>query len=380
MSLIVSIGTAVPPYKNQQAAIASFMEDAYQETPGALRKLRFLHEHSGIDTRHSVLADFSQQLGERLFFPVPHMNGSEPKVDRRMEEYERQALPLATEAIHEAVKSLATVGEALKTDEITHLITVSCTGLVAPGLDVALVQQLGLPPDVWRTSVNFLGCNAAFHALKQADLICRTDNQAVVLVICVELCTLHFQPSEQSDHLLANSLFADGAAASVITSTTQARQKGWSGLHIDGFYGTLAHEGKEAMGWFVTPKGFVMTLSNRVPSLLLKHCNDMLERALARFRLQREQIGHWAIHPGGKKILDAVQEAFRLEDRDMQTSREVLQHFGNMSSPTILFVLRHYLEARLEIRRAGQQLAKLFAVGFGPGLSMESAIFSYVYD
>ena len=364
MSLITSIGTAVPAYRTPQNRIVDFMCDAYADSPTAARKIHFLHEHSGIEARHSALPDFSAEPAARSFFPVPHMNGTAPHVGDRMEAFVTLALPLALKAVARAFARQPVA-------EVTHLITVSCTGLAAPGLDVTLVEALGLPDDTYHTAVNFLGCNAAFHALRQADLICRAEPEAVVLVVCVELCTLHFQPAEGTDHLLANTIFADGAAALRVTSPARARRQGCAGLRVEGFSSRLAHEGKAEMGWYVTPGGFVMALTARVPVVLRQRCGEMVARALEKLGLTRDDVHNWAVHPGGKKILEATGASLQLHDADLAASREVLRDYGNMSSPTILFVLERLLSG------GAARTGRTFALGFGPGLSMEAAVFAY---
>ena len=219
MGKIISIGTAVPEYSSKQTRILQFMRDAYQDET-ASRKLNILFHSSGIGSRHSVVPDFGDTMpGQELFFGEVC-----PAVDDRMGVYQKTALPLAIKAIQHALRK---INMDVSGFSATHLITVSCTGLCAPGLDAAIIESLGLPDDIFHTAVNFAGCNAAFPALKIADMITKTDENAKVLMVCVELCTLHYQPKNDHDHLLSNTIFGDGAAAVLMTSDHIARTGGW---------------------------------------------------------------------------------------------------------------------------------------------------------
>jgi predicted naringenin-chalcone synthase len=331
----------------------------------ASRKLNVLFGHSGIHTRYSVLPDFDKSRNEHVFF-----NGTPSKanVGDRIGHFREQAVPLAVAAIDDAYSS---AGISRSDSPITHLITVTCTGLSAPGIDADILRALGLPEDIYRLSVNFLGCNAAFHALKVADLICSKDPSANVMIVCVELCTLHFQPKNNHDNLLSNTVFGDGAAALLITGDQKAAALGQAGLTIQGSYGLLLDAGKDLMGWNVTPVTFEMILSAKIPDFIGAHVESILHKAGKNLGITPSQIQHWAIHPGGKKILDTIQRHLALTDMEMIPSYSVLRDFGNMSSPTVLFVLKEILESQ---PREGDHI---FSIGFGPGLSIETALFKY---
>lgn len=223
MSKIISIGTAVPKYGTSQKTILDFMEAAYNNDV-ASRKLKVLFNYSGINTRYSVIPDFDRNMPGHVLF-----NGSQiiPNIEERSNLFKEQAVSLAILAIENAFKKIDTT---ISDFEITHLITVSCTGIYAPGIDAAIIEQMNLPNDIFHTSINFLGCNAAFPALRLADSIAKTDDNAKVLIVCVELCTIHFQPKDNHDNLLSNSLFGDGAAAVVVVPETNKNQdfKEWS--------------------------------------------------------------------------------------------------------------------------------------------------------
>ena len=183
-SRIVSIATAVPEYTSSQDTILEFMDEAYLDAD-ASRKLKVLFHHSGISNRHSVIPDFSG-TNERILFPATK---ELPMVSERMDVYKQKAVPLAFKAVRKAFENIET---SIEDFGITHLITVTCTGMYAPGIDAELLQKLDLPPDIFRTSLNFIGCNAAFPALKIADSIVKSHVDARVLIVCVELCTIHF--------------------------------------------------------------------------------------------------------------------------------------------------------------------------------------------
>lgn len=364
MSKIISIGTTVPKHRSKQTAILEFMHAAYNNET-ASRKLNVLFGHSGIEERYSVIPDFDKSRNEHVFFNgVP----SKANVVDRLDVFKARAIPLAMEAIHEAFKKLNTT---IKSYGVTHLITVTCTGLSAPGIDAEIVEKLNLPDDIYRMSVNFLGCNAAFHALKIADMICKTERDAKVLVVCVELCTLHFQPKANHDNLLSNTIFGDGAAAVVITSNESAKHKKQSGFSINGFYSILLSKGKELMGWNITPVNFEMVLDSRIPEFIGDEAKMIIAKAFTKFNIDLKNIDNWAIHPGGKKILDTIKKQLSLNDDQLLTSYKVLSEYGNMSSPTILFVLNELMENK---EKFGENI---FTMGFGPGLSIETAFLKY---
>ncbi len=356
---IVSIATSVPEYTSSQDTILEFMDEAYQDKD-ASRKLKVLFHHSGINNRYSAIPDFSG-TAERVLFPLTH---EQPMVSERMDVYKQKALPLAVQA---AQKAFENIESSVNDFGITHLITVTCTGMYAPGLDAELLQELNLPPDIFRTSLNFIGCNAAFPAMKIADSIVKSQSDARVLVVCVELCTIHFQPKSNSDNLLSNTIFGDGAAAIILISEDLAIEKKLKGFSITGFCPLLLPRGKELMGWNITPLNFEMILDAGIPEFLGEELEQVLARVAEKLDLKPETIDHWAIHPGGKKILDTVQRRLKMENDELKSSYEVLRNYGNMSSPTILFVLSEIFN------RNPKDGETLLAMGFGPGISIEIA-------
>ncbi len=364
MSKIISIGTAVPQYGTPQKTILDFMRKAYQDDT-ASRKLNILFSHSGINSRYSVIPDFRSEHGKpRLFIE----NQSLPTIDDRMKVYKESAVLLALSAIQNSLRKLGTSVEEFG---ITHLITVTCTGLYAPGLDAEIMEQLDLPKDIFHTSINFMGCNAAFPALKLGDTIARSDENARVLIVCVELCTLHFQPKNNHDNLLSNTIFGDGAAAVLLVPDTNARYQNHSGLKIQGFHSELLTRGKDLMAWNITATNFEMILDAKVPDFIGEEVEGIVTNAGQKLNFRSEEIGKWAVHPGGKKILDVVKKQMNLEVSDLQQSYKVLADYGNMSSPTILFVLNELLQSGLNSDEP------IFAIGFGPGIGIETALLRY---
>jgi predicted naringenin-chalcone synthase len=364
MNRIIAIGTAVPLYGIDQLSILDFMKAAYKNDQAA-RKLNFLFRQSGISKRYSVLPDFCKANQERTLFKDDQIH---PNIEKRMEIFKKQAPLLCLAAVSDAFSKLKI---SAKEFGITHLITVSCTGIASPGIDSELSERLELPNDISRFSVNFVGCNAAFPALRTVDMIIQSEKNAKVLVVCVELCTLHFQPKDTSDNLLSNTLFGDGAAAAIVTAESYAAQNRHGGLNMRGSYSLLLGKGKHLMGWNVTPLNFEMNLHVSVSDFIGEEIDKIIVKAENRLDFKVAGIDGWAVHPGGKKILDRIGKQLGLDNGELQYSYKILESYGNMSSPTILFVLNEAWKAR---RRPNEQI---FSLGFGPGLSVETALFAY---
>jgi len=368
MSVICKIATAVPPNKYEQAHLADFMSGFFQHTDLQKRKLKLMYAKSGINTRYSAIPDFDCAPEQRQFFPKTANLEPFPNIVTRMEYYNKMALPVCIEAIEKCLD------EKINKQQITHLITVSCTGLSAPGIDIDLVQHFKLNETINRTSINFMGCYAAMHALKQADYICKSEENAIVLIICIELCTIHFQKINDDDNNTANLLFADGAAATIVISEKYASRHKINGFEMIKFHSQVALNGKSDMAWKLTSTGFLMTLSAYIPKLIESDIKIFFDKAIAQLAINKQEIKHWAIHPGGKKILEVIQKELGLQNIDLESSYRVLKNYGNMSSPTFLFVLKDILETKIDTTKK----EKTFGVAFGPGLTMESVILAYV--
>ncbi|MEO0469774.1 MAG: type III polyketide synthase [Bacteroidota bacterium] len=354
------IGTATPTHNVAQEDIAHFMMEAQEMDEAERRKLRILYRASGIRQRQSILADYGRKNGAFEFFPNTKGLEPFPTVGDRMRTYEAEALPLALRAIR------ATGGSKAQIDQTTHLITVSCTGMYAPGLDIELVEHLGLSPSVQRTAINFMGCYAAFVAIKMADQICRANAKAKVLVVCVELCTLHFQKEKSDDCLLANALFGDGAAALLVSN----QQTEGVNLSLQQFHNDLAFQGKQEMAWQIGDFGFDMRLSAMVPEFIRAGIGKLSRNLLDHLNLNMSDIDFFAIHPGGKKILGVIEAALDLSQADNEPAYTVLQKHGNMSSPTVLFVLAKIMQ---QLSHADNH-KNILSFAFGPGLTLESML------
>ncbi|MBS1567103.1 MAG: type III polyketide synthase [Bacteroidetes bacterium] len=363
MSKIISIGTAVPAWRHEQETILGFMERVYVPDEKQRRILKFLYHQSGIRTRYSVIPDYSLAGEEWQFYPYTESLEPFPALEQRMQWYHKHAPGLSVNAIHQCTEG------HINTGEITHLITVSCTGMSAPGLDLQVMELLDLPGNTYRTSVNFMGCYAAIHAMKMADAICKWDRQANVMIVCTELCTLHFQKEPTANNISSSLLFADGAAAMLVTHDDSPMQ-GW---HMDGFYGEVASKGKQDMAWELSGSGFLMKLSSYIPDLIGEDFGALTQRALQRIGSSSEDITDWCIHPGGKRILEMVGKALQLPADNLKHCYDVLSSHGNMSSATILFILKQIMEERQQTAGAG---ARVFGAAFGPGLTMETFVLS----
>jgi len=337
------------------------MQRIYGWEKDTARKLKALYQQSGIDTRYSVVPDYSLPADQWQFYPPTENLEPFPSLEKRMRWYREHAAALSLKAIHRCL------GERHAIPTITHLITVSCTGMSAPGLDLELVEALGLPLHVFRTSVNFMGCYAAVHALKLAHALAAAPGSKV-LIVCTELCTLHFQQEPTLDNMLSSLLFSDGAAAALVVSD-DVPDAGGTGVRLKGFYSEIVPEGKSAMTWGLSSTGFQMTLTGYVTDLIRADFSTLVGHALEKSGISRQQIGAWCIHPGGKRILDAIAGSLSFSNGQLDPSYAILRQYGNMSSPTILFVLRQLME-NLEQRQANC----IFGAAFGPGLTMETFV------
>ena len=335
--------------------ILSFMQKVYAVNEVDKRKMRFLYQQSGIGCRYSVLPDYSREINEWRFYPQTENLEPFPSLEQRMMVYNKQAPLLSVDAIRDCLHNV------LHPHEVTHLITVSCTGMSAPGLDLQVMELMDFQKTIFRTSVNFMGCYAAIHALKLADAICKSEPKAQVLIVCTELCTLHFQREATIDNITSSLLFGDGSAAVLISA--DERKEG--GAEINGFYSEVISKGKRDMAWELSSSGFLMTLSGYVPELIEEDFARIVDRALHHSGISSDHIDYWCVHPGGKRILEAIEKSVSLSREHLSASYDVLNKHGNMSSATILFVLK-------QILGSPQKQKNIFASAFGPGLTIET--------
>ena len=284
---------------------------------------------------------------------------------RENELYTQEAKQLFTCAARKAVQACP----AHTAKDITHVITVSCTGFFAPGPDYFIVKDLGLAPSTGRYHIGFMGCYAAFPALKMAKAFCEADPDAVVLIVSLELCTLHLRPPNDIDSIIATSVFADGGAAAIVSSQEPSAAE--QSLRLEDLNTTLTPDGEGDMAWTIGDEGFNMVLSTYVPQILEANISDAVEPLLSKANVSKEAIDHWAVHPGGRAILDKIETGLGLCESKLASSRRVLRECGNMSSATVLFVLKDSLE------KAAKD-DTIYALAFGPGLTVESGLFTRV--
>lgn len=371
-----SLKTAVP----KMVLVQDEVRDVFLAQPGLGRLARRIistsFNESGIDTRHTVIEELTtdSQNDHPMFFDADSKQLQLPSTKERNELYISAANQLYVEIAREIIDD----AQGIEPSDITHVITVSCTGFYAPGPDYVVARELALPPDVQRYHFGFMGCYAAMPALRAASQFCIADPHAVVLVVSVELCTLHLRSSQDPDSIVACSLFSDGAAGAIVSSSPP--EDGEKALIVNRFETVVTPVGEEAMAWTIGDHGFEMVLSAYVPKIIDEHIegalgtlledDDALNLSLSMGSVSSE-IKHWAIHPGGRSILDRVEERLGLTEEQLTPAREVLRRCGNMSSATILFVLKSILEA--EPTRADDRVA---AMAFGPGLTVETGLFT----
>jgi predicted naringenin-chalcone synthase len=346
------ISTSVPPHDVHRPFIA-FAEGMLPE--GTTRSLfKRMVRMSAIEHRYSFLQPIESDNGMWRDAEDLYATGNFPGTARRMQAFEKFAPQLAVCALNK----LGLTPEDRRS--VTHVIVTSCTGLYAPGLDYDIVNHLGLNPSVERTMIGFMGCYAAINALKSAHHIVRSEPESVVLILSLELCTLHLQETVELEQMLSFLLFADGCAACLVSGKPV-------GLGIDSFLALRIPETSHLITWKIREMGFDMHLSGQVPAAIAKAMREVSGNQITPGKNPLE-IDLWAVHPGGKTVLDAVEKGLGLREDSLRPSREVLAQFGNMSSATVMFVLQSILRAA----RSGQQGC---AMSFGPGVTAETMLF-----
>jgi predicted naringenin-chalcone synthase len=363
---ILGIGTAVPENLIDQKDALAIARSLAAPTQEQDTWLPGMYSGTGIHSRHFALPEallrdvlLDTRVSGSVFLPSGEPDDRGPSTARRMEHYADLAPPLAVRASRNALAA-----SRLDPGEFTHLITVSCTGFFAPGIDRELIEHLKLGRSIQRTHVGFMGCHAALNGLRVARAFTAAEPSARVLLCAVELCSLHYHYSWNPSKMVANALFGDGAAALIGVPVSTASSKAW---RVTGSGSCLLPDSAEAMTWNIGDNGFEMTLARNVPGLIARHLRPWLEGWLSSLGKSLEAVRSWAVHPGGPRILTAVEEGLNLGRHDLDVSRAIFSEFGNMSSPTVLFIL-----GRLCALDAPRPCV---ALGFGPGLVVEAAMF-----
>lgn len=346
------IATIVPPHDVHEA-YSHYVLSLFADDKRTAQVLRRMIERSGIEHRYSCLAPLSRHNeGEAMDTESLYVRGRPTATGARMRAFERHAPDLAAAAIEK-------LNLGADRHRITHLLVTSCTGLSAPGIDIDVIERCRLPATIERTTIGFMGCYAAISALKLARHIVRSEPEAQVLMLNLELCTLHFQETRDVPQLLCFLQFADGCAASLVSAEPH-------GIALNGFKAMLLPDTRGLMSWNIGDTGFDMVLSGQVPSVIHDAIRASSNELLA--AAPGGPIDLWAVHAGGRSILDAVERALKLAPSALAASREVLRRYGNMSSATVMFVLEELL--RSAARGYG------CAMSFGPGLVAETMLFS----
>lgn len=359
---ILGLGLAHPEHAIRQTHAAIFAEKLCinESKKENSRALSALYRLAGVKTRHTVLVNetTTDSTPEIDFYPpAQDINDRGPSTECRMKLYEKHAPLLAIQAVSRALEEAN-----ISPSEVTDLVTVSCSGFDAPGFDIQMAQEIGLSPEISRTHIGFMGCHGALNGLRVAKSMTDANPNACVVVCAVELCSLHQFYGWDSEKMVANALFADGAAA-IVGKRQEASSENWS-IRASGSY--MIPNSQEMMTWKVRNNGFEMTLSPEVPELIPKHLKPWLESWLQKQNTSLDQIASWAVHPGGPRILKATALAAGFDEALLTPSREILAQYGNMSSPTVLFILKKLKESHAPL--------PCVMLGYGPGLTIEAAL------
>lgn len=357
--VLTGLGTAVPHNVIAQARAAKLSAELIRGQQA--KAVEALYRRSGVKFRHSVLLEGNGESIHTQSFYAPARDEQDrgPSTSERMERYAVEAPVLAADACRKALYQAGARAEG-----VTHLVTVSCSGFAAPGCDLKLIEMLGLSPAVTRTNVGFMGCHGLMNALRVARGYVESDPSATVMISAVELCSLHQQYTQDAQQIVANALFSDGTACLILQSEASAGSGGgWSLADQRSFIipGTA-----EMMSWRIGDYGFEMTLSPSVPDIIRETLRPWLSEWLDDVGLSIPDVGCWAIHPGGPRVLSATGETLGLHASDLSPSFEILEQYGNMSSPTVAFIL--------EQLQSGGSRPPCVMIAFGPGLTIEAAL------
>jgi alpha-pyrone synthase len=363
--MLIDIAVAVPPFKVLRTKATEELKKRMADRPSVARMIESVSTHSGIDSRYVVVPDAESATENRFY--GPGTTSPKPGTKARMEEYEKWSKILGLEAAKRVLDE-----NAFDREKIDRLITVSCTGFFAPGLDYFLIKELDLPHTVRRTHIGFMGCAASLVGFGN---VCEarqaSGDTSSTLLVSVELCSLHLQTEPTKDNILANTIFADGAAAALFSPGVP--QSSAPRFDLVRSNSLLFDDSSAVMGWKIGDSGFEMILSQDLPKIIQDKAAPALMKVLKGFGMRKEDVTYWALHPGGRAILDALQEGIGLGENEMQPSRNVLRMYGNMSSASILFVLKEVL-----LTRSLKRGEICCAVAFGPGLTMEVALLKVV--
>lgn len=362
--MIIEIETASPPYKVDQLRAAEKLKSIMVGKAAVPRLIDMAARNSGIDTRYVVIPDIETESNNN-FYTNEDGSFSKPDTKFRMQQYEEWSVKLTTEAVEKLLSK-----NKVNPDGINRLVTVSCTGFFAPGIDYHLINKFNFSNSIKRTHIGFMGCAAALVGVNSVweSLSLQNELPSKTLLVTVEICSLHLQTEITRDNILANMIFADGAAAALFSRNGNVIDK--PGLKIVSANSILFENSADFMGWRIGNFGFEMMLSSELPKIILDTGVPNILNILKKSGVHKKEIKFWALHPGGRSILDALQKGLELSDEQLLPSREVLRNYGNMSSSTILFVLKEILYNR--------HLSKgdyCCAVAFGPGLTMEVVLF-----
>jgi predicted naringenin-chalcone synthase len=361
--MLIDIAVASPPFKVAQSYAASELKKRMGGTSAISRMIDMAANQSGIDHRFFVIKDGEENSKEKFF--TKDGNYFSPDTKTRMTEYEKWSIALTKQAVRELSEK-----NNIDFGSIDRVITISCTGFFAPGLDYELIKEFNISPSVKRTNIGFMGCAASLVGVNSVWEAMKQQGNENILMVSVELCSLHLQTEPTRDNILANMIFADGAAAAYFSKTNISNGKK---LEIHFAESFLFQDSAKFMGWKIGNNGFEMMLSSELPKIILNSAAPKAKEILAQKGIDISQIKHWALHPGGRAILDSLQNGIDLSDEQLKPSREVLRNYGNLSSVSILYVLKHIF--------GNSQLIKddyLCAVAFGPGLTMELVLFKVV--
>jgi len=358
--MLIHIATASPPFRVAQAKAAEELKLRMAGRPAVARLIDAAAQNSGIESRYVVVPDGEPGTTSRFYPGEP--GAPQPDTRTRMREYERWSKELTADAARRVIQE-----SGCDPGSIRRLITITCTGFFAPGIDYHLMNTLRLPPSTKRTQIGFMGCAAALVGFSSVLEALRgpESGEGATLLVAVELCSLHLQTEPTRDNILANMIFADGCAAALFSRDPAYVPR----LELLFTHSHLFPDSSTFMGWTIGNTGFEMMLSSELPRIIEEQAVPALEQLLRDRGIDRSSIRHWVLHPGGRAILDSLQKGLGLDDADMAPSRTVLKRFGNMSSASILFVMKELLDTR-PIGRDEH----VCAVAFGPGLTMEIAL------